>query len=69
MKKFLILTINIYQGFISSALKSILGIDKMCRFSPTCSEYAKLSIKKDGVFQGFIKSTIRILRCQPYFSF
>ncbi len=68
MKKFLILTINIYQGFISSALKSILGIDKMCRFSPTCSEYAKRALNKDDTLKGLGKSAIRIFRCQPFLS-
>lgn len=69
MKKILILTINFYQSFISTILKNILGINKMCRYSPTCSEYAKIQIKKEGIFRGFGKSAIRILRCQPFFNF
>ena len=68
MKNLLLLTINLYQNFISLTLKNILGIDRMCRFSPTCSEYAKESINKEGIFVGIGKSAIRILRCQPFFS-
>ena len=67
MKNVLVLIINFYQSFISMALKNILGINKMCRFSPTCSEYAKIKINKEGVFAGIAKSTIRILRCQLFY--
>ena len=67
MSKVLILTINFYQNFISATLKNILGIDRMCRFSPTCSEYAKQTIAQKGIFEGLGKSMIRILRCQPFF--
>ena len=69
MSKALILIINFYQNFVSAILKNILGIDKMCRLSPTCSEYAKRTINKEGAFKGLGKSTIRILRCQPFLRF
>lgn len=68
MKKTLILIIDIYQGIISVTLKNILGVNKMCRQSPTCSEYAKLIINKDGIFKGLKKSAKRVLNCQPFFS-
>jgi len=68
MKKILLLLISFYQNLVSTLLKNILGINKMCRFSPTCSEYAKRTISKEGVLSGLKKSTIRILRCQPFFS-
>lgn len=67
MKKFLLLIINFYQSFVSATLKNILGINKMCRLNPTCSEYAKIAINKEGVFHGLQKSAIRILKCQPFF--
>jgi len=66
MKKILIALIRFYQFFISTALKNIFGVSKMCRFSPTCSEYAKLTINKEGVFVGLRKSALRILKCQPF---
>jgi len=69
MKKIILLFINVYQGIISGILKNIFGINKMCRFSPTCSEYAKVAISRDGIFKGFQKSAIRILRCQPFIRF
>jgi len=61
--------IKFYQTFISVILKNILGVNKMCRFSPTCSEYAKRTISKEGLFNGVKKSTMRILRCQPFIEF
>jgi uncharacterized protein len=69
MKNIIISTISIYQKFISIALKNVLGVNKMCRFSPTCSEYAKIQIEKEGILTGFKKSAIRLLRCQPFFNF
>ncbi len=69
MKKLLLLIISLYQNFVSTSIKSILGIDRMCKFSPTCSEYAKMTIQKDGIFHGLVKSAARVLKCQPYFSF
>lgn len=66
MRKILVLIINFYQGFVSAVLKNILGINKMCRYSPTCSEYAKIVLKKEGIFRGLQKSTIRLLKCQPF---
>lgn len=67
MKKFLVSIIDIYQIFISSMIKNILGLNRMCRYSPTCSEYAKTTINRDGIYRGLQKSVIRILRCQPFF--
>jgi len=68
MKIFLILIINLYQNFISITLKNILGVNRMCRLSPTCSDYAKTTINRDGILHGLQKSAIRILKCQPFFS-
>jgi putative membrane protein insertion efficiency factor len=69
MKKTLIFVVNLYQGFVSGFLKNVLGVDRMCRFSPTCSEYAKIQIRREGILRGFGKSAIRLLKCQPFFSF
>lgn len=69
MKNFFISIISFYQMLISGLLKNIMGVNKMCRQSPTCSEYAKETIKKEGVFRGVKKSAMRILRCQPFLNF
>lgn len=53
--------------FISQLIRNILGVRDVCRFSPTCSEYAKNQIDKNGVFVGVQRSIARILNCQPFF--
>ena len=37
-----------------------------CRFHPTCSEYGIQAIEKYGIIKGVIKTSWRILRCNPW---
>lgn len=37
-----------------------------CRFHPSCSEYCRRSILKDGILKGCIKGAWRVLRCNPF---
>jgi putative membrane protein insertion efficiency factor len=37
-----------------------------CRFSPTCSQYGLEAINKYGVIKGGLKTSWRILRCNPW---
>lgn len=37
-----------------------------CKYYPSCSQYARESIEKDGVIKGLAKSFWRILRCNPW---
>jgi len=64
MKKIVIypflLIIKFYQIIISPLLPST------CRYSPTCSEYAKLSLIKYGIIKGSILSFKRIAKCNPW---
>jgi putative membrane protein insertion efficiency factor len=66
MKKITLFLINIYQRTIAVALFS-LGLKGNCRFSPTCSEYAKISISKKGLVKGSYLSMVRLLKCQPFY--
>lgn len=66
MKHFLIFVINVYQQIFSQLLKIILGTQALCRFSPSCSEYAKRAIVRYGIFKGSYLSVLRILSCQPW---
>lgn len=68
MKKIFILIISFYQKIISPGLHQLFGINSGCRFSETCSDYAKSSILKHGVFKGSAMSFVRILKCQPYYT-
>ena len=67
MKKLLIITIETYQAFFSIIIKNILGIKGSCRFSTTCSNYAKTSIHENGAIKGSYLAFVRILKCQPFY--
>jgi hypothetical protein len=40
-------------------------LPRSCRYSPTCSEYARLAILKHGLARGAALGAWRLLRCQP----
>ena len=37
-----------------------------CRFSPTCSQYAREAITRHGVLRGVWLSIKRVVRCNPW---
>ncbi len=59
IKSVLIALIKAYQKVLSPFMGS------HCRFYPSCSDYALMSIKKSGALKGTVKSIWRILRCNP----
>lgn len=59
MKSILIKLIKLYQ---STPLKS----HKMCKFYPTCSEYAIIALERHGLIKGLYLSVKRILKCNPF---
>ena len=65
MKKIFLLSISVYQYFLSFLIKSTLGINSSCRYNPTCSQYARIVISQHGVTKGGALALIRILSCQP----
>ncbi len=52
--------IRAYQRFVSPMLPP------SCRFSPSCSQYTLLAIRKHGVLKGSLMGVWRILRCNPF---
>ncbi len=36
-----------------------------CRFTPTCSEYARLALIRHGLGRGSARAFLRLMRCQP----
>ena len=56
----LILPIRFYQTSISPLTPP------SCRFTPSCSEYARQAIIKHGPFKGLYLAIWRILRCNPW---
>jgi uncharacterized protein len=57
--------IGLYQRFLSPIIHLGNHI-QMCRFTPTCSEYARQSLLKYGLYKGSAKGTWRLLRCNPW---
>lgn len=60
MSRLLIQFIRGYQYFLSPLLAS------HCRFTPSCSEYARESIQEWGAVQGIYLSIKRLGRCHPW---
>ncbi len=56
----LVLPIRFYQTCISPYTPPA------CRFTPTCSQYAKEAIIKHGPIKGLGLAIWRILRCNPW---
>ena len=56
-----IILIKIYRIFISP----LLG--KNCIYTPSCSEYGIIALRKHGIFKGSFLTVKRILRCNSLF--
>ncbi|NUM31382.1 MAG: membrane protein insertion efficiency factor YidD [Bacteroidetes bacterium] len=56
----LLILIWFYQKFISPLLPS------SCRYTPTCSQYAKEALYKYGILKGSFLAAKRILSCNPW---
>ncbi|RMH80790.1 MAG: membrane protein insertion efficiency factor YidD [Acidobacteria bacterium] len=59
LRKLLIGFIRFWQVFISPLYPP------SCRYYPTCSQYAIMSVEKYGPIKGSIKALWRIIRCNP----
>jgi putative membrane protein insertion efficiency factor len=60
MRLVLISLLKFYKAVISPWLPP------SCRFTPTCSEYAREAIERHGAFKGTGMAIWRLLRCQPF---
>lgn len=60
MTRLLVYLLELYKRRVSPLLP------RACRFSPTCSEYARLALLKHGLWRGSLLATGRLLRCQPF---
>ena len=60
LSKVMLALIAFYRTCISPLLPPT------CRYTPTCSQYAKEAIQKYGPFKGGWLAFKRILRCNPF---
>jgi putative membrane protein insertion efficiency factor len=52
--------VTVYQALVSPWL------GPACRFSPSCSEYAKAAVSSHGVARGLWLAARRLSRCHPF---
>ncbi len=58
----LILLIHLYQHSFS------IFFGPSCRFSPSCSSYALISIQRFGILEGVWLTLKRLIKCHPFHS-
>lgn len=59
IRKVVAAPIWLYQKLISPLMRP------RCKYVPSCSEYARMSIREYGVVKGVILAGWRLLRCNP----
>jgi putative membrane protein insertion efficiency factor len=57
-KRFVLALIRLYQ-------RTTRFVPKVCRFYPSCSQYALEAVERYGALQGTRLGALRILRCHP----
>jgi hypothetical protein len=60
MKHLFVFFITLYQKLLSPWLPA------SCRFTPTCSQYAKEALLKHGLLHGLAISLKRLSKCHPF---
>lgn len=67
-RQVLILIIRIYQKTLSPdhGILKIFFRYGVCKYTPTCSEYACEALKQYGAVKGGAMSVWRVLRCNPF---
>jgi putative membrane protein insertion efficiency factor len=58
--RFALALLDLYKRFVSPLLPPA------CRFSPTCSVYAREAIARYGLGRGAALAVKRLLRCHPF---
>jgi len=60
MRTVILTLIRVYQAAISPWLPAT------CRYTPTCSEYARIAVERFGAARGTRLVIRRLLRCHPF---
>lgn len=62
----LIAAVRAYQWTLSPLKAALLGPAARCRFTPSCSDYAREAVRRFGVWRGSHLAVRRLLRCHPW---
>ena len=62
MEKVALALIRLYQ----IVFRTLFRTQYVCRYSPTCSEYAYEAIEKYGIVKGSVLGVKRISKCHPF---
>jgi putative membrane protein insertion efficiency factor len=62
----LILFIRVYQAAVSPVIVALLGPSARCRFTPSCSQYAREAVCLHGALVGGWLALRRLCRCHPW---
>ena len=60
MNRVIVAILKAYKRLLSPLMPAA------CRFTPTCSEYARLSFENYGFWRASWKSVSRLARCHPF---
>lgn len=65
LRHLLVALIQLYRWVLSPAKTTLLG-GPVCRFTPSCSDYALEAVRRHGPFQGGALAARRLCRCHPW---
>lgn len=60
MKHFLLFWIRAYQAGLSPLFPA------SCRYTPSCSEFARIAVERHGAARGAWLAVRRVARCHPF---
>ena len=56
--------VRLYQRLVSPVFRLLFG--RVCRFEPSCSEYAAQCLRIHGAGRGSLLSIVRLCKCHPF---
>jgi putative membrane protein insertion efficiency factor len=57
--------VNVVSAFVRLLAGERVG-EPVCRYHPSCSQYASDAVRKYGPVRGSLKAAWRLLRCNPW---
>jgi len=62
--RLLVALVRLYQRAVSPLLRLTVG--NVCRFEPSCSQYAVACLQGHGAVRGSLLSIVRLCKCHPF---